>query len=148
MGQKRDSASTSSNTVVLYRSILGSTEQYAKWLSEDVHADIYRFADINSDKLEQYKNIIVSSGTYVGWMPLVNFLTSNWEVLNKKNVVVIAVGLQSFDNPDSMKSFLKIPQEIRDKIKYFKLPGKLMSLNSENVKKVNLEPVKEYLKSY
>lgn len=48
-------------------------------------------------------------------------------------------------NGDFKKPFLNIPQEIRDRIKFFKLPGKLMTLNAENVRKENLKPVIEWI---
>jgi menaquinone-dependent protoporphyrinogen IX oxidase len=132
-------------TAIVYRTILGNTEQYAKWLAEEIDADLYLINKIEKKDLKEYDIVVVSSGIYIGWMPLVNFLKNNWDVLCKKKVVVVAVGLSSKDNPSGIKSLLKIPEAIREKIKYYKLPGRIASLNADFVKRENVRPVTDYI---
>jgi len=44
-------------------------------------------------------------------------------------------------------SYEKIPEEIRNKIKYFKLPGKIGPAGKAKVQQENLQPVLEYIRT-
>jgi len=51
------------------------------------------------------------------------------------------------NTPIAQKSYEKLPEYIRNRVKYFKLPGKIGSANAEKVKRENLQPVIEYIQS-
>lgn len=110
---------------VVYKSILGTTKKYANWLSEELNADLYKFNETNSEILQEYDIVVVSSGTYAGRMPLTGFLKKHWPVLLKKKVFVIAVGIAPAEDEASKASYELIPPYIRDRVEYFKIPGKL-----------------------
>jgi len=135
------------SSVIVYRSFLGATRQYAEWLAASIKADIYNFKDISGEKLGRYNTIVVASGTYIGWMPLVRYLIQNWKQIENKNVIVLAVGLVSEENAASKAAYNKIPGYIRAKIRYFKLPGKVDPVSSSSIKEENLDRVIEYVKS-
>lgn len=128
-------------TLVVYRSILGTTKQYAQWLSETLYADRIDFHHADERTLAYYDCIIVTSGTYAGKMPLVGFLKKHWEVLKHKKVVVMAVGIAPADTEESKKSYELIPEDIRKKIMYFKVPGNMMGVKPAG------EPTQEQLAS-
>jgi len=48
-------------------------------------------------------------------------------------------------NAESTAAYMKIPENIRQGIQYFKVPGAWGSRNRENVKKENLQPVLDYI---
>jgi flavodoxin len=133
---------------IFYKTHLGSTRNYAKWLQEYFNADLYLFRQFKKAKPNNYDIIVVSSGTYVGRMPLVKFLEQTWAQVKNKIVIVIAVGIDKPRNQSSIDSYNMIPENIRANIKYFKLPGKLNnnSLATE-VKPENLKPVIKYIES-
>lgn len=93
---------------------------------------------------DKYKTVVVMSGTYASQMPLVNFLKKNWNFLKKKKVVAVAVGMIDPKDAASKVSYNLIPKEIRDEIKYFKLPGKF--LGAKGWGKVEEESLKKVLK--
>ena len=132
-------------TAVIYRSFLGATKQYAKWLGEDLGADVFTFRQIADDKLSGYDAVIISSGTYAGWMPLMGFLKKKWDVIKDKKVAVLAVGSVEPEHPGSKIVYEKIPPEIRGKIKYFKVWGKMCDKEKpeRGVKKENLAEVEK-----
>ena len=48
-------------------------------------------------------------------------------------------------NAESTAAYMKIPENIRQGIQYFKVPGAWGARNRENVKKENLQPVLDYI---
>jgi menaquinone-dependent protoporphyrinogen IX oxidase len=135
-------------TAIFYKTHLGSTKTYVNWIQKKLGCDLYLFRQINKSGIEKYDTVIISSGTYVGKMPLVKFLVRNWPKIKEKNIVVIAVGVVSPHDDASLKSYNSIPEEIRKSIKYLKLPGKIGDNKPMGeVRPQNLKPVFEYLKS-
>jgi hypothetical protein len=132
--------------VIFYKSVLGSSAQYSKWISEEFSCPVYTYKQCNREVLEQHEMVIVTSGTYLGWMPLTQFLIDNWKHMKDKIVVVVAVGILSPENSLSTKSFETIPVEIRKNIKYFKLPGKIGFTG--DVKNEYLKEVFEFVQRY
>ena len=131
--------------VILYKSIFGSTKQYAHWLAEELESEFYKFSQLSDAELKEYDQIIVMSATYAGWMPLTGFLQKKWSILKDKEVFVIAVGGVPADDPASKLSYEKIPEEIRKKIKYAKIPGATpfakAGKREQEIKKENLTKV-------
>jgi menaquinone-dependent protoporphyrinogen IX oxidase len=130
---------------IVYKSFLGTTQQYAGWLEKMTGGKAFRWGEITKKDIEGYDVIVISSGTYVGWMPLAGYLKKNWEVLSKKKVVVVAVGAEPAESEASKTSYEKIPSDIRKKITYFKIPGKVVSDPEGVVKKQNLDPIVEHI---
>jgi len=135
-------------TIILYKSFLGTTRTYAEWLRDELKYDLKEFGEVRDEELKEYDSVIVASGTYANHMPLVNFLKSKWEVIKDKNVVVIAVGIAPEDVEYSRKSYEGIPANIREKIKYFKIPGRIGLIRTAGeVKKENLDRIIRYIRS-
>ncbi|VVB75069.1 Flavodoxin domain protein [Candidatus Tiddalikarchaeum anstoanum] len=133
-------------TLIVYKSFLGSTRKYAKWLTDELKSDIVDMWSVRLEKLKEYDTIIVMSGTYANWMPLTGFLTKNWPTIQDKKVIVVAVGAAPENDPYSKSSYNKIPEHIRNKIKYFKIYGKFGNQGKE-VEKDALNRIIRYLKN-
>lgn len=82
-----------------------------------------KFRDVKNNSFEPYDIVVISSGTYIGHMPFVKFIKRKWPQIKDKKVVVTAIGAAAPDDEWSIRSYKKIPNEIRKHIKYFKLPG-------------------------
>ncbi len=133
-------------TVIIYSSILGTTRKYAGWLREALEADLSK-ANAGRASALNYDLIIICSPTYIGQIRLLGYLKKRWSVLQGKWVILIAVGMAPPESPDSRRSYDSIPMEIRNRIRYFKLPGKIGPAGKANVKQENLQPVLEYIRS-
>jgi len=131
--------------VIVYRSILGTTKQYATWLAEELKADMVSFSEAGADLLSLHDTVIILSGTYLGRMPLVTFLKKHWRSLKDKRIFVVAVGLVPPHDPASQQSYQRIPDAIRQHITYLKIPGKIGTKESPAgpVIKENLRPIIE-----
>ena len=110
--------------LVCYTSKHGATEKYMQWLAETLHADLKRFDEIDRKyDFSDYDTVVVSSGTYASFMALNKFLKHHWKELQRKRVVVVAVGASPAEDPWSHKSYNRIPDHIRDGISYIKIMG-------------------------
>lgn len=133
-------------TAIVYRSFLGSTKQYAEWLHESIESsDLFKSSKIGDRELAEYDLLIICSGTYVGWISLRGYLKKKWPVLQGKKVILLVVGMTPPEDDQSTAAYMKIPENIRQEIQYFKVPGTIGSKNRENVKKENLQPVLDYI---
>ena len=133
-------------TVIIYSSTLGTTRKYAMWLREALEADLSK-ANAGQRSAQDYDLIIVCSPTYMGQIKLLGYLKKRWSVIQGKRIILIAVGMAPPESPDSRRSYEKIPEEIRNKIKYFKLPGKIGPAGKAKVGQENLQPVLEYIRT-
>lgn len=133
-------------TAIIYKSYLGATRQYAEWLEKEIKADVFRYEQVEEGILEKYDRLIIMSGTYAGNMPLTKFLTQDWEKIKNKKIIAIAVGGEAPDQKGSIEAYKKIPKEIRDNIKYYKIQGKFFVFPTGGIKKENLNEIIEFLK--
>lgn len=134
-------------TAIIYKSFLGTTKKYAQWLGEELGANVFGFGQIKKEELGEYDIIVISSGTYASWMPLVSYVKKVWGYIKDKKVVIVAVGAAPPDVEWSIRSYKKIPQNIREKVKYFKLSPKSVEKTAGIAKKENINPVVKYIKS-
>ena len=131
--------------LILYRSILGSSKQYALWLNDRIQADLFKFGKISLDKLNEYDRIIIFSGIYAGQVSVIGYLNKNWEKFQNKKIIVVAVGVISEDTPEGKKIYDLIPKKIKENISYFKLPGRFFGMDKDKVQKVELDKIIELL---
>jgi len=134
-------------TAIIYKTVLGTTRQYAEWLKEEIEADLFDFDEADKEKLKDYDVVVVGSGTYATKMPLVGYLKKVWDIIKNRHVVILAVGAAPADDEITKQAYQTIPEEIREKAKYFKLQGKIWKKFKSEVRKENLDPVVGYLKT-
>ena len=56
-------------------------------------------------------------------------------------MIAIAVGAAPAEDGQSQKSYELIPEEIRKRVSYYKIPGRLFSINKDKIKPENLDDV-------
>jgi hypothetical protein len=133
-------------TLILYRSFLGSSKQYAEWLHEEVPSDIMKFRQAGGKVLESYDTVVLIGGTYAGWLSLSGYLKSKWKKLQGKRVVFVTVAGAPAEDAVSVKAYSKVPENIRTAVKHFHLRGKIGKTNLDEVKKEKIQPIAEYIK--
>jgi flavodoxin len=131
---------------IVHRSFLGTTRRYAEWLQEEVESDLFGASAARQSRMAEYDLVVLCSGTYLGWISIGGRLKRWWKTLRDKKVILLVVGMASPEDPQSERAYLKIPEHIRNDIKYFKVPGKFGSTDREKVRKENLQPVLEYIR--
>lgn len=118
---------------VVYKSKYGSTEKYARWITEAVGADIFKVTEVKTDKLKEYDTIVYCGALYAGGMLGFSFMKKNYSMLSDKKLIVVAVGatLKKADAIEEVKK-QNLTSEMLDKVQFFILRGGL------NYKKMNI----------
>ena len=81
------------STIVVYKSKYGSTEQYAKWIAEELGADLRNAEHTKLNDLLPYDTVIYGAGVYIGCIAGIALISDNYERLKDKKLIVFTVGL-------------------------------------------------------
>lgn len=90
-------------TVVIYQSKYGFTKIYAKWIAEDLGAELAEAKQISISNLQEYNTIIYGGGLYAGGVSGLSLLTKNFERLKNKKLYVFTVGVADVTDPENIK---------------------------------------------
>jgi menaquinone-dependent protoporphyrinogen IX oxidase len=115
------------NTVVLYKSLYGSTKTYAENIAKEVGASLLESSKVKVEQLKNYDTVIFGGGLYGGTIPGLEIITKNLEAMKNKNLIVFTVGLSPTDGKDMYEPKLEkmIPNDKVKSIKFFHLQGKM-----------------------
>lgn len=84
-------------TAVIYQSKYGSTEQYAKWISEELKVDLYKKSEVSISALKNYEVIVYGGGIYLNGILGFSFIKNNYKYIEAKKIIVFAVGASPQD---------------------------------------------------
>lgn len=116
------------NTAVIYKSHYGSTETYAKWLAEDLNADLLQADRVKPADLQRYQTIIYGGGLYAGSVNGIKLLTDNFECLKDKALYLFTVGAADVSDPENTKAIhgalaKKLPPALLERLHIYHLRG-------------------------
>lgn len=83
-------------TAVVYTSKYGSAEKYARWLAEDIGADLFT-SDVKSSELSEYERIVFGGGLHAGGIEGMGRYKKIFKAHPDKEYVAFAVGLNLGD---------------------------------------------------
>lgn len=115
-----------SKVAVVYKSKYGTTERYAKWISEEVKADIYKSKEVSLEKLLAYDTLVYCGGMYAGGVLGLSSIKKKYRQLKKKHLIVVAVGatLKKEDEVEAVKA-KNLTSEMMEEVDFFILRGGL-----------------------
>ncbi|NLL91803.1 MAG: flavodoxin [Ruminococcaceae bacterium] len=116
-------------SLILYRSEYGSTEQYARWIGEELSSQHDVIDNLSKYDMEDYDLIIVGEGVYAGQMKAAKRLVPIIERYPDKRFIFFIVGIADMEdkvNRDKLYSDLaKAMGPAIEKTKVFFLRGVL-----------------------
>lgn len=86
------------SAAVIYQSKYGSTETYAKWLAEDLGAELLEAKAVKPQDLTKYSAIVYGGGLYAGSVSGIQLLTKNFESIKGKPIYLFIVGVSDMTN--------------------------------------------------
>lgn len=115
-------------TAVIYKSRYGSTETYARWIAEDLGADLLPADSVTPADLDKYDAIVYGGGLYAGNVSGVSLLAKNIERVKDKKLYLFTVGLIDAavpENVEAIRSGLKksLPPALYDKLRLYHFRG-------------------------
>jgi len=87
-------------TVVIYKGKYGATQQYAKWIAEELQCDMVDADHFLRRDFEKYDNIIYGGALQAGGIKGFDLIKKNRMRLLNKKIIIFAVGLNT-DNKDN-----------------------------------------------
>lgn len=135
-------------TIVIYKSKYGSTETYARWISEELDCEAFEASKIKADDLTEYDTIIYGGGLYAEVIAGVSLITKNIDKLNDKKLIVYTTGLTPpecrgyYDDLVVNKNF---KGDTFSKIKMFNYPGKMIVSELSLVHRTALKTLKKIM---
>ncbi len=116
------------NTIVIYKSHYGFTERYARWIAEELSAELLQADKVKPADLQKYDAIIYGGGLYAGGVSGIALITKNFESLRHKSLYLFTVGAADVTdaaNIANIRSGLAkvLSPQMQEKIKTFHLRG-------------------------
>jgi len=160
--------------IIYYQTKYGSTEEYAKWLSEDVGFELKNIK--TRPKIGSEKVVVIGSSLMMGKVTAAGWIKKNWDEMKGKRIVFFSVGGSKTGSQEREDIITRsLPKDVVEQMKIFHLPGridhkKLGFLMSgmikrfaknekdeeekrraiegyDDVKRENLEPIVAYIKN-
>lgn len=112
--------------IILYKTQYGSTEQYAKWLSEDTGLEAIPLDQADVEKLKSCSFIVIGSHVKIGHIKASDWIKTHWDWLKGKKLLLFSVS-GSYANKKEQRDVLEmsLPEDILNDFEYYSLPGKL-----------------------
>ena len=92
------------NTAVIYKTKYGFTETYARWIAEDLGADLLVAEKVKTADLQNYSIIIYGGGLYAGGVSGITTLTKNFESIKDKALYLFTVGAADVTDQKNINS--------------------------------------------
>ena len=113
-------------TLVLFKTKYGSTEQYARWIHEEVGGDLVFYKRGKKVSFEPYDRIVLGGPIHGGRVTIATVLRDRWDELKHKDVSLFVVGATPIEHPKFLECYeTSVSPEIREHINYFPLRGRL-----------------------
>jgi len=138
------------STIVIYKSKYGSTEQYARWIAEDLNCEVFDAKLVSAEKLKDYDTIVYGGGLYAEVIAGVSLLTKNIAGLKDKKLIVYTTGITPVDCRDYYDKMVvekNFKPEVRSMFKIFNFPGKMVMKELSLVHRTALKTLKKIMSS-
>jgi len=110
--------------IIYYQTKYGSTEEYARWLSEDVGfglMDIKKGPRIGPEKV-----VVIGSNLLMGKVTAAGWIKKNWDKIKDKQVVFFSVGGSKVGSKEREDIITRcLPKDVIERMRIFHLPGRI-----------------------
>ncbi|MHB8771806.1 MAG: flavodoxin domain-containing protein [Syntrophales bacterium] len=114
------------NLLIAYQSTYGSTRQYAEWIRQAADGDLADIGTGDTIDVAAYDILIIGGYVRMGKISVAPFIEERWNVLNGKEVILFTTSGTPPRHPRIQSIYEKsLPEEIRSKIRYFPLAGRI-----------------------
>ena len=114
------------NTIILYVSQTGFTEQYARWLAEDLSCDCLPYARQKEVNFDRYEAVIYGSWRHAGQIQKIHWFNRLLPEWKTKKIALFAVGAMPADSPEAKAVLTQnLTSEACCPVAAFYLPGGL-----------------------
>ncbi|MEO7922943.1 MAG: flavodoxin domain-containing protein [Chitinophagaceae bacterium] len=112
--------------IIIYKGKYGATEQYAKWLSDELELPMASADKINGNQLKRFDFFILGTSVYIGKLQLSSWLKKNFAHLEGKKIFFYQVAATPPEQTQKRESYNRsgIPSQLALKFTCYFLAGK------------------------
>ncbi len=113
------------NTIVVYQSQYGSTEQYAKWIAQALNCPAEKLKNVSRQKLSGYQTVIYGGGLYASGINGFKKFLAKLDPAAQKTLALFMVGTTNPQQKEIYEQVAKrnIPAAWEGKFQVFALRG-------------------------
>lgn len=112
--------------LIIYKSNYGSTEQYARWLSEDTGYPSIDIQSVRTQDIADSDTVILGSPVFANRPVIARWIEKNWEHLGDKRLVLYTTSGTYPEDPQLQEGFASaFKPEVAGRIKYFPQGGRM-----------------------
>lgn len=110
--------------IILYKSVYGSTAQYAAWLRDDLGFEMVSFEDQKRIAWNDYDTVIIGCPVVMNKPFLSGWIARHWQDLKHSRVFLFTTSGAPPYSPAIENGYREaVPGEIRQKLTYLPIPG-------------------------
>ena len=115
------------NGIVIYKGKYGATEQYARWIGEELSLPVVDSKDIKENDLSYYDFLLIGTSVYIGKLQIQNWLKDNLNYLRGKKIFLFQVAATPPEEKEKRQAYNRasIPEEIMKDCEFYFLPGRM-----------------------
>jgi menaquinone-dependent protoporphyrinogen IX oxidase len=109
---------------VVYKTKYGSAAKYARWIANEVKADIFERSLVEIEDLMKYDTIVYGGSLYAVGILGFDLIKKNFDLIKNKNIIIFTVGASPAH--DSALEDIRngnFTDEIKKKVKHFHFRG-------------------------
>ena len=116
---------------ILYKSKYGSTEQYAQWLSHDLHLPILDIDNVSEESIMLQDFFIIGSPVYIGKILAGKWLRKHESILKNKKIFLFLVCGTEVKDDNQVARILRenLTVSLQKSCVLFFLPGRIVKKN-------------------
>jgi len=116
------------NNLIVYQGKYGATEQYARWLSEELQLPLIPSTECILSNPEPGSLLLLGSSVYIGKLQLSDWLKKNVAVLPEYRLVLFVVSGTPLTETAKLFKYVKdsVPPSLFKLFRVFFLPGRLV----------------------
>lgn len=113
--------------IIIYQTNYGSTEQYARWITEETGFRNVELKKVRKQDLRESDTIILGSPIFAGRPLNAKWIEKKWPLLKDKKVILYTTSGAKGDDPLLKKSFEStFSEEMRERMAYFPQGGRMI----------------------
>lgn len=113
--------------IIIYQSNYGSTEQYAKWISDVTGFEIIEQKNVKTKDISKYDTVIMGAPIFASTPLNAKWIEKKWDVLKEKKLVLYTTSGAPGNDPLLIEDFQStFPEDIHKKLSYFPLGGRII----------------------
>jgi menaquinone-dependent protoporphyrinogen IX oxidase len=110
--------------IIYYMTKYGSTEEYARWLSEDVGFELKNIK--TRPKIGSEQVVVIGSSLMMGKVTAAGWIKKNWDEMKGKTLVLFCVGGSKIGSQVREDIITRsLPKDVVEQMKIFHLPGRI-----------------------